>query len=728
MSNVSAALALAARGFHVFPLKVRGKTPAHTGWQEEATRDAAKIRAMFSHAAYNVGIFTSRFWDDQALLVVDVDNKNGKDGDSELLRLEIEGDFLADTYTQFTPTGGRHLVFCVDEPVKQGANVLAPGLDVRSSGGYIVGAGSVLEIGAYTANDVDVVAAPQWAVDVCGRPAARREANAAGEAAAANINQERANRRAIDYLLNEAPASVEGQGGDQTAYMVACRVKDFGVSRDDCFALMLDHWNDRCAPPWDDEDLLEKVGNAYSYGNEPVGAAAPEADFPPLAADDLAGGDEPKGHPFDELNREYAFVTVGNSGAILHETTDADGNFCLKYLEVATFHTKLAARKMRIETKNRSEEVAVTKLWIQDTSRRTYEGVVFRPGLPTPKGYYNMWRGFTVQPKDGDHPALDMFLEHALVNVCRGDNDLFRWLIGYFAQMIQRPWEKPLVALVFKGEKGTGKNALVERVGHLLGTHFTVADDDRYLLSNFNGHMEKMLFMVLDEAAWAGDKRAEGKLKGIVTGSHHLIEHKGKEPYRVENRTRIAIIGNDDWLVPASHDERRFAVFEVGNGRKQDRAFFQAMREGMEAGGYAHLLAYLLSFDLAGLDLNGAPATGGLLHQKTATLEPLEQWWLDCLTDGHITSSDFGQEWPEVIECERLRAAFGRYLKDRNIRTRAPDSRSVGRSLNKMLGEVKRNRGPASAGQPWRYVLPTLEEARARWEKFIGHRVEWEAE
>src|SRR5690606_13114237 len=147
-----------------------------------------------------------------------------------------------------------------------------------------------------------------------------------------------------------------------------------------------------------------------------------------------------------------------------------------------------------------------------------------------------------------------------------------------------------------RGGKGTGKNALVDRVGYLLGNHYLLTSNRRYLVGNFNGHLEHCLLFALDEAFWSGDKQAEGQLKDLITGSHHVIEHKGKEPYSVENCTRIVIIGNEEWLVPSSHDERRFAVFHVGDGRKQDRAFFQAMREGMERGGYRLLLRYLLDY------------------------------------------------------------------------------------------------------------------------------------
>ena len=49
-----------------------------------------------------------------------------------------------------------------------------------------------------------------------------------------------------------------------------------------------------------------------------------------------------------------------------------------------------------------------------------------------------------------------------------------------------------------------------------------------------------------DEAFWAGDKQAEGKLKDLITGAHHFIEFKGKEPVLVENHTRLLVIGNQD--------------------------------------------------------------------------------------------------------------------------------------------------------------------------------------
>ncbi len=725
MTKLDYALRLAAMGFPLFPVKALAKTPAHKGWQQEATTDESKLRAWFTDTAYNIGVYTENH------LVIDVDNKGEKNGDLELLQLEFAGCDFPRTLECTTPTGGRHLVYKVSTPVRQGANVLGPGLDTRGAGGYIVGPGSRVQAGQYTCAFAHPVApAPEWLVERLGRPLERAVGSLVSAATLAPSGIDRARH----YLLNEAPLAVQGAGGDETTFKVACRVKDFGVSPADACTLMSEHWNPRCEPPWDPVDLDTKIGNAYGYGKHPIGVAAPEAAFPPVQESPLLTNREQAQevgkvlHPFDILNRTHAFVVAGGGSHILWETVDANGKPTLEHLATSTFHQKYAS--WMINTGKRDEPV--TQEWMKSKRRRDYDGMCFRPEQPSPDRFYNLWRGFAFTPQGDDEPAtqqakdsLDDFLGHTLSNVCNGDDVLARWLVGYFAHIVQRPFEKPLVALVFRGAKGVGKNALIERVGGLLGNHFTLTSNRRYLISQFNGHLEKCLLFALDEAFWSGDKQSEGILKDLITGQQHVIEHKGKEPYTVENRTRIAIIGNEDWLVPASADERRFAVFDVGSGRKQDRAFFEGMRKGMEAGGYRLLLRHLQRFDLAGHDINGAPNTQGLADQKTASLDGFGRWWLDCLHDGRILGSDFETPWPGQADTVRTREAFRRYCREQRITGWLPDNTAFGKALKKVCPNAHPSKRRDGNGFVNTYKLPSLDECRELWEQYIGHPVEW---
>jgi len=200
--------------------------------------------------------------------------------------------------------------------------------------------------------------------------------------------------------------------------------------------------------------------------------------------------------------------------------------------------------------------------------------MVFEPGLDAGARWFNMWRGFAVKPADTpDHPMVERWKEHLLENICGNEKLLADWLTGWFAHLVQKPYEKPLVAVVFRGGKGTGKNALVERVSRLLGGHAMTTSRRRYLVGNFTSHLQRCLLFVLDEAFWSGDKEAEGVVKDLVTGTEHLIELKGKESFTVRNLTRVVVIGNEEWLVPASEDERRWRSLRWGWAQAGSQVF-----------------------------------------------------------------------------------------------------------------------------------------------------------
>ncbi len=706
------ALALAAEGFHVFPLHASGPKwgrPLHTGWQDEATCDPAAVRALWRHA-YGIGISTSH-----GLLVVDVDIKHDKHGDQSLVALELAGYDLPPTREHLTPSGGRHLLYAVKEPVRQGVEVLGPGLDIRSRGGYIVAPGTRKNGIAYERdNYLPVAPAPQWLIDRCG--VAPKHAARAPEIVS-GIDPARATRRAIEWLQAQ-PAVTQGARND-AAFRAAAKVKDLGVPEAECGVLLLEYWP--CEPMLDVDELATTIRSAYHTSQNPQGSAAPEAVFE--AIDEDAALD-----PIEKLNKSYAFVLAGGGHTILWETTDENDRVILEHLREDSFHKKFAAVKLR----HGDRDTPVTKAWMSSPKRRSYDRLVFAPERHVAPRFYNTWRGFTTQAldpavaSDRARNAVAAWREHVLVNLAQNDPVTGAWLLGYFAHMIQRPWEKPLTALVFKGRKGTGKNAAIDRVGQLFRSNYFVVDDTRYLTGNFNAHLEACLCLVLDEAQWAGDKRAEGRLKGLITGTDHLIERKGSEAYRIANLTRVVIVGNEEWLVPATEDERRFAVFNVGDGRRKDNAFFHEMREGMEAdhgAGYGVLLHYLQSIDLSRTDLNIAPCTAGLLDQKLNSLSPAERWWSDSLESGRVLGLDTAMVWPTRVEATALYAAMQRVTRASGHNYTLGVSQ-FGRLMTKLCPTLLHERN-AVAAEGYTYHVPPLGEACEAFARWIGGTPEW---
>lgn len=716
---LNCALNLAEKGFYIFPIKPGEKTPAIEGWQDAATTDPERIKKWWDkNPQYNIGISTSKFnGEGEALLAVDVDNKGAKRGDDEVFRLELEGFEFTPTFTQLTPTGGKHFIYKVKEAVKQGTDKLGSGLDIRSKGGYLVGAGSILHGKAYSLVDSDIADAPHWIITRCGKPKEKSP-----PLPIEKVDRERANERAVHYLRHEAPLAIEGASGDQTTFIVAARLKDFGVSYDDALTLMDSFWNDRCSPPWSIEDLSNKIINAFNYGKNAQGESAPELDFDPIEVQ------EDKLAPVQELNKNFAFVIAGGGDHILWETKSAKGNYKLEHISAQTFQ-RLLKSKVVIGGDGKMKEIST--LWMKSKNRRTYNGIVFMPGKEAPKGFYNLWRGFTVEPTSNVSQkaefAFSLYLEHIKENICENNPQIFNWVMSYFAHLIQKPWEKPHVALVLRGEKGVGKNIFINQIGRLLGPHYLLTSNDRYLSGNFNSHLENLLLFTLDEAFWSGDKRAEGTLKDLITGETHLIERKGYEPYTVDNCLRLVILGNEDWLVPASQDERRFAVFHVAPTRKQDTKYFTQIKEGMDEGGNKLLLKYLQEYDISHFNPNVAPNTEALKEQKLSSLNAFYQWWHQSLIEGRIVGMDFNSEWPSEIERDVLRQGFKNYFIDRRIRGRVIDSVVFGKMLSKVFPEStisgrKRIDGVLTNT----YKLPSLVTSRKNWEVFMGQPEKWD--
>lgn len=300
-----AAIAWAARGFRVFPLQPGTKIPySNSDWTRTASSDTDTIRTLWSDAVtgaplnHNIGVLC----DD--MIVIDVDTKKaGVEATAALLDLGVD----LFTLTVSTPSGGQH-VYYSGPAVANRVGKLGPGLDVRSFHGYVIAPGSWLDPaipsnkgigGNYTLEiDAPVAEAPAHLIERCGQPIERA---ARADRPVADLDRSEVIAMASHYLDREAPAAVEGDGGDATTYRVAAKLKDFGLSEPTALMLMWERWNFRCSPPWDHGDLARKVANAYHYGTSAPGIRAPHMEFGGVNPPAVVTG-------FDDEETRSAFV------------------------------------------------------------------------------------------------------------------------------------------------------------------------------------------------------------------------------------------------------------------------------------------------------------------------------------------------------------------------------------------------------------------------------------
>src|SRR5579864_4939309 len=101
--------------------------------------------------------------------------------------------------------------------------------------------------------------------------------------------------------------------------------------------------------------------------------------------------------------------------------------------------------------------------WISHPLRREYETVVFAPGKEIPEAY-NLWQGFSCEAVPGD---CGLFLEHIRQNICQGNEEYYEYIIAWMARCVQQPDCPGEVAIVLRGEMGTGKGIFARHFGSL---------------------------------------------------------------------------------------------------------------------------------------------------------------------------------------------------------------------------------------------------------------------
>jgi hypothetical protein len=210
--------------------------------------------------------------------------------------------------------------------------------------------------------------------------------------------------------------------------------------------------------------------------------------------------------------------------------------------------------------------VKVSWRWFLWKSRRQYlrRGAIFEPGGPLeiPNDMINLWRGFGIEPKQGDWSLLR---NHIFNVVCSGRQRDYEYLINWMALAVQQP-NKPIgVAVAFRGLPGAGKGVVARTLGKLFGKHFAHIANGDQLTGRFNAGLGTSCFVFLDEALWAGDKKGEGVLKALITEPRLQLEAKFRDPIMVDNRLRIMVASNNDWIVPAGIGDRRWFVLDVAN-------------------------------------------------------------------------------------------------------------------------------------------------------------------
>lgn len=186
----------------------------------------------------------------------------------------------------------------------------------------------------------------------------------------------------------------------------------------------------------------------------------------------------------EELNAEYCVVKEGGKSRVLsfEEYEYIDDKFIYRrrvptFATFPDFHNFHKNRYVLVD----GEAKPLGVWWTGHPQRRTYNGLTFRPDLDeeTVNGRLNLWRGYGVEPKEGDWSLLR---QHVKKIIAAGNEEHDAYVMNWLAWAVQNPGKQAGVALVLLGKRGTGRGTLGNAMMHLFGQHaHQISSTDRQL-------------------------------------------------------------------------------------------------------------------------------------------------------------------------------------------------------------------------------------------------------
>jgi hypothetical protein len=449
----------------------------------------------------------------------------------------------------------------------------------------------------------------------------------------------------------------------------------------------------------------------------PTGSALVIVPQPQPEATLIPANETPEETALRQMNNKHAVISNLGGKCVIMEwvpSASSEGQKELSYQSFQAFRERYANHYIDVPNGRGHWSVEpFAPIWLAHPHRRQYEGLDLVPNGPPvlPNGYLNLWKDWGVAPRKGSWRLMQRHIAEVLAN---GNQSFEDYIKRATAWKFQNPGLRPEVVLALLGGKGVGKGAWGYAQMLIYGPHGLQIYSTEHLTGKHNQHLQNKLFLYLDEALWGGDRQAERVLKGLVTEKSMLIEPKNINAFPWPNRLGIYMSGNDKWIVPASHDERRYAVNKVSERWKQNKGYFAPLFEEINNGGAAAMLYDMLQMDLEGWHpRENVPQTKALLDQKMLGLGGLELWYVHLLNVGELPQPD--KKNPRFVISKNLLEA----AKNHNARNKYTTAEELAGFLREMGCTHKSN------GKNWGWIFPPLPAAREAWQCRAGGDWEW---
>jgi hypothetical protein len=550
----------------IFPLVPGGKVPARNavGYSDPANYE--NLRGMCLPGG-NYGLLMGKH---TGLFCLDFDLYKCSPEDRKGFTLEaFKKQFGEDVYVVKTPRGGFHVVFEYEARMDGWSQVTGIDgyVDTRTTGGYIVGAGSKTVDGVYERLNGDILKPTkmpdEWKEIVEAKSKIGRKRDFSGDEFAGDEEIEKALEdlgfHGIDWVTEYSFKADEngktcpccGHVHDKNCWRVS-QAEDTG-------SIFVKSFSDRCSSTLlvrGTEDKLPPF--AFILDENEDDRETPSSEAEP----------KPKIQSYKDTKEEMEKRLCRVDDVLVYPYVDDGGNaqlYTKTQLKEVLSHLKFV-RKTEDENGNeKSVRFPFVKRWLDDSEKRAYRTMGVYP-KNCPRDVYNRWVDFKMAKQDiggeaGDvQPFTDLLWE-----LCGAEQKSYDYMLKWLAYLVQYPEEKPQTAIGIKGKYGIGKNLLFDFIGkEVMGdTHyFETSNPLEDIFGTYATQHEGKKLIFVDEMEVSVQRKMNERMKALITNKSLTINPKGIKAYSVNHLAGYIFAGNG-FLVSVPEGDRRFVLFEA---------------------------------------------------------------------------------------------------------------------------------------------------------------------
>ena len=573
----------------IFPLTSGQKTPAKNAMGFNDPANYEKLRSLCKPGE-NYGLLMGK---NTGLFCLDFDLYKSPQEKEKYTLENLKEHFGENVYVTETPRGGFHVVFEYEPCMDTWSQVTGIDgyLDTRTTGGYIVGAGSKTVDGEYKRLNGDILKPTkmpeEWKGLIEERSKICRKRDFSGDEFAGDKDIEKALED--KGFHNIEWATEYSFKADENGKKCPCcgnvhTNNCWKVSQaEDTGSIFVKSFSDRC-----NSTLLIRG----TKDQLPPFAFVLDENEPFTGTSNTLSGETrvhaPKIKSYAETKQDFEKYACRVDDVLVYPYTDKAGNVQLynrTQLREKESHLMYVRKAEDENGDEKSVRCPFVKRWLDDEEKRTYRTMGVYP-KECPVDVYNKWEDFEINKKsipngEGDaQPFIDL-----LWDLSGSEQNSYEYILKWLAYLVQYPEEKPQTAIGIKGKYGIGKNLLFGLVGEdIMGSkhYFETSNPlDDIFGTHATQHEGKKLIFV-DEMEVSIQRKVSERMKAFITNKSLTINPKGISPYNVDHLAGYIFAGNG-FLVAVPEDDRRFVLFEAtgkyihssGEGREFVKEWFK---------------------------------------------------------------------------------------------------------------------------------------------------------